>query len=120
MKLKRVQKFLLFEAYRRNQIPDTHEQAKPLGLRWLGLGTASAYREVLDAGLMTWAASVPQKRCMGWLRLTEKGIEVFKDHEAEFKEIMDRMNNSGYQKTLHAQYHMAGGIVTKGGGEYGF
>ena len=109
----------MFEAFRRNQMADSHEQTKPLHLRWLGLGTLSVYRTAFDAGLMEWAASVPAPRCMGWVKLTTKGTEVLKEHEAEFKEIFDRMMNIGYGKTILANYTLAGGLVC-GRGDRGF
>lgn len=112
MKVKISIKRLLFEAYRRNKMSDLHEQSKPLKLRWLGLGTYSAYRPVLDAELMNWHdGRKPPKRCMGWLILTPKGIALFKQLEKEFEAHYHKMVNSGYySNSLRANYTLAGGI----------
>lgn len=112
MKINKSQKRLLFEAFRRNEMNDSHEQTKPLNERWLGLGTKAAYRPVLDAGLMTWHNDrEPFKRCMGWLVLTEKGIEVLNYYSPEFKEVLEEMNKVGYQKSYLANYTLAGGFT---------
>jgi len=42
---------------------------------WTGLGSASAYAPVVNAGLMTVATS-PNPRYSTWWRLTEKGAKV--------------------------------------------
>lgn len=79
-------KGLLFEAYRRNNMADHFEKTKRLSQRWLGLGTAAAYRPVIQAGLMRfYNGRTPPPRCMGWLCLTEQGIKKMQEHEEEFK-----------------------------------
>ncbi len=104
--------FLLFEAYRRNQMADDHEKSKPLAQRWLGLGTVSAYRPALDSGLMTFHnGKRPPSRCMRWLVLTDYGIAEMKKRESEFKSILTKMKNAGYDKTLHSQYMLVGGLT---------
>jgi hypothetical protein len=106
-------KSLLFEAYRRNEMTlDDHEKSKPLSERWLGLGTAAAYRPVLDAGLMRFFdGEIPYKRSMGWLCLTELGIEEMQKHEIEFKMSC---RNSIYNHYSYG-YMMANGMTsTKG------
>lgn len=93
MRMTQRMKALLFEAYRRNEMClDTHEHSKPMTQRWLGLGTEAAYRPVLDAGLMRFHdGRTPPKRCMGWLCLTEEGVEILKAHEAEFQEKLEQL-----------------------------
>src|SRR5512133_941492 len=108
-KITKRQTALLFEAYRRNDMiesgHDAVEQRKPLVGRWLGLGTEPAYRPVLDAGLMTWACGVPAKRCMGWLKLTDKGAATMKEREQDFRETMNQLKgNPRYTKSAHANY----------------
>ena len=104
----------LFEAYRRNQMADAHEAAKPLVRRWLGLGSESAYRAALQAGMMRWVHDEPPpKRCMGWLCLTQAGIEAMRAHEAEFAETLARMNAHGYQHTYEAHYVLMGGLSSR-------
>jgi len=113
MKLKSAEKQLLFEAYRRNEMADSHERSKPLSQRWLGLGTEAAYREALDAGLMTWANSVPAHRCMGWLVLTKKGIQAMQKCASEFEQAMQRMIEGGYKRSILSHYMLAGGLQTR-------
>jgi hypothetical protein len=105
-------KRLLFEAYRRNKMEELHERSKPLEQRWLGLGTKSAYKSVLDAGLMTWFnGRTPPIRCMGWLVLTPKGIVLFKQLEKEFEAHYKRMVDSGYySNSIRANFTLAGGM----------
>ena len=64
------QRDLMLEAIRR--LEQFHPNEDPLAA-WSGLGTRTDYKPALDAGLMEWA-SAPAPRCMGWLRLTEKGL----------------------------------------------
>jgi len=105
---------LLFEAYRRNRRADDTENRKPLEQRWLGLGSKSAYRPVLEAGLMRFHdGKNPPPRCMGWLVLTPKGVTAMKALEAEFAEVMDRLEaNPEYQRSIRANYMMAGGVLS--------
>lgn len=114
MKISSRARALLFEAYRRNNMADPHEQSKPLSQRWLGLGTRSAYKAALDGGYMRWHdGRQPADRCMGWLVLTDKGIKALEELSAEFKEDLDRLNRStSYQKSVVSQYTLAGGIVS--------
>jgi hypothetical protein len=98
---------LLFEAYRRNEMTlDQVERSKPLSERWLGLGTAAAYRPVLDAGLMRFFdGKTPPVRCMGWLCLTELGIQKMKEYEGEFKGSIPAYTHYSWT------YMMANGIT---------
>jgi hypothetical protein len=82
-------KDLLFEAYRRNEMRDSVEDSYPLRDRWLGLGTAAAYRPVIEAGLMKFILELtPPRGCMGWLTLTETGEALFHELEPELAERM--------------------------------
>ena len=107
-------KGLLFEAYRRNDIADTHEKSKPLSQRWLGLGTEAAYRPAIQAGLMQWHdGRTPPPRCSGWLVLTEAGITAMTDHAEEFSRCLSRLKqDSDYQRSYRASFMLAGGIST--------
>jgi len=107
---------LLFEAYRRNDMArfDKSEQAKPLHRRWLGLGTAAAYRSVIQAGLMTFHnGNIPHKRCMGWLCLTDKGIIAMKTLAAKFRfqEQIDLKSKYDYKKSIEFNYMLFGGLT---------
>ena len=101
-------KGLLFEAHRRN---DMLEQIKPIGKRWLGLGTEAAYRPAIAAGLMVFHdGQNPPPRCKGWLTLTPKGVKALKGLEPEFTERLDAWKRGGYERTLAAQYSLMGGL----------
>jgi len=114
MKLSTTQKKLLFEAYRRNNIEHSTEQGRPIEERWLGLGTDAAYRQMIDSGLMQFHNNhIPPTRCMGWLVLTNLGIKAIKEYESEFKEILDGMKRSGYDRSILANFQLAGGITKK-------
>jgi hypothetical protein len=106
-------KFLLFEAYRRNEMRDSHENSKPLNKRWLGLGTAAAYKPALEAGLMTFHnGRTPPPRCMGWLTLTDAGIEEMKKSQREFSAVMqDLHKKTKYDESYQAHYVLAGGFT---------
>jgi len=106
---------LLFEAYRRNRMADDVENRKPLEQRWLGLGSKSAYRPVLEAGLMRFHdGENPPPRCMGWLVLTPEGVAAMKGLEDEFAEAMDRLEaDPAYQRSIRANYLLAGGILSR-------
>jgi hypothetical protein len=86
---------LLFEAYRRHEMTlSSFDLAKPLGQRWLGLGTLAAYRPIIDAGLMTWHdGRTPPPRCMGWLVLTPNGIAAMEEHKEEFAKALERIRS---------------------------
>lgn len=75
---------LFLDVYRRNEIISRKGSNQPLEKRWLGLGTRTTYKSALDAGLMKFESDYPP-RCMGWLRLTEKGIALFRELEPELK-----------------------------------
>lgn len=101
----------LFEAYRRNEMADNHEKHKPLIDRWLGLGTATAYKTTIDAGLMRWwNGKEPTPRAMGWLCLTEPGIAELERLTPEFKAELKRMKDAGYDRSLQSQFMLAGGL----------
>jgi len=107
---------LLLEAYRRQEIfernNDRHELMKPLGDRWLGLGTQSAYQLGFDAGLFRWIASIPQKRCMGWVALTPKGVEAFNELLPELKAEFQQRTRPGYITSILGNYQLSGGLRT--------
>lgn len=110
--MKAAIKRLLFEAYRRLQMQDSCEQAKPLLKKWVGLGTEAAYRPALNEGLFRFHDDrKPYKRCMGWLCLTEKGAALLQENEAEFKRLLEGMKASGYDNSIIANYTLAGGIT---------
>ena len=106
-------KSLLFEAYRRNDMIGAAR--RPLSTRWLGLGTAAAYRPVLNAALMRFHdGETPPRGCMGWLCLTEAGIAEMDKHEEEFRGILDRLKSSDdYRHSLVANYTLAGGFSAR-------
>ena len=60
----------LQEAIRR--LDQFHPNEDPLKA-WSGLGFKTEYQAALNAGLMEWVYT-PHPRCMGWLRLTSKGL----------------------------------------------
>lgn len=112
-------KCLLFEAYRRNDMADEHERSKPLLKRWLGLGTEAAYREALESGLMRFHDDQkPPPRCMGWLCLTETGIDALLDNAPQFAAVLEQMKRDqgqngkrAYANSYRANYMLAGGIT---------
>jgi len=107
MKLTSKQKRLLLEAFRRNSMKHSYELSKPILCRWLGLGTEAAYRPVLQAGLMRWwDGRKPAKRCMGWLCLTEKGLEVLFDSYPEFQRDLEYRSKKPFDN-----YVLANGVV---------
>lgn len=70
---------LLLEAYRRYLTSDNHEKSKMLTNRWLGLGTEAAYRPLIEMGLARFHDDrTPPKRCMGWICLTESGVDAYR------------------------------------------
>lgn len=73
-KLTAQQRRLLTEALRRWQ-QFNHTGGNTLTTAWTGLGYASDYKPVVDAGLMEFIGKY-EKRCMGWLRLTEAGAAI--------------------------------------------
>lgn len=103
---------LLFEAYRRNAMADSHERSKSLRHRWLGLGTEAAYRPVLEAGLMVFEdGKVPPPRCMGWLCLTEDGIKAMIARLPRFRPVLAEMLQSEpYRRSFRANFMLAGGL----------
>ena len=103
---------LLGEAYRRLDMADSHERSKPLIDRWVGLGTETIYRPVLEAGLMHWHdGQTPPKRCMGWLCLTQDGITLMWDRRHKLKGGLKLLkSNTGYNSSLVANYQLAGGL----------
>ncbi len=70
------QRELLTEALRRWQnFGPPHTGGDTLTTAWTGLGYASQYKPVVDAGLMEFIGKY-EKRCLGWLRLTEAGAAI--------------------------------------------
>ena len=113
MKLSKRIKSLLFEAFRRNDIADARERSKPLGLRWLGLGTASAYKTISDAGLMVFHdGRTPPAGCMGWLVLTPAGERAFNEYAGEFSVVLTRLKKeTRYNESYASQFQLIGGIT---------
>lgn len=105
---------LLFEAYRRNDMADEVERSKPLTQRWLGLGTAAAYAPAIRAGLMVFHdGRTPPARCMGWLRLTQAGIEAMEARREGFESRLRNMKtDQAYTSSYHSRFVLAGGITT--------
>ena len=112
MKLTKRQTGLLFEAYRRNDMADSHERSKPLRNRWLGLGTEAIYRPVIDGGLMVFHdGRIPPAKYMGWLCLTPRGVDAFLGAADEFaKKLAELKQNTDYQQSYTAHYSLAGGL----------
>jgi len=104
---------LLFEAHRRNDMADSREKAKPLGHRWLGLGTAAAYRPALETGLMVFCDGMaPLPRCMGWLTLTPAGIAAMQEMEEDFAQALAVLKKDrGYASSYASMYQVAGGFA---------
>ena len=110
----KMTKSLLFEAYRRNEMANDHERAKPITQRWLGLGTAAAYRNVLKGGLMVFHdGRTPPPRCMGWLCLTDVGLDTMRTMESEFSHCLADMRKAGYKSSLRANFMLAGGFSSR-------
>lgn len=72
----------MLEAYRRWICIGFQSAEKPLTELWLGLGTESVYRPAIKAGLLEWIDGPPQKRILGWVKLTCKGQEVIRQFAA--------------------------------------
>ena len=104
---------LLFEAYRRNQMLDPHKNAQPILDRWLGLGTYSAYKPALDAGMMVFCHRKPQPRCAGWLHLTALGEKTMNEHATEFKDVLAILEENGYNNSVRANFMLAGELYTE-------
>ena len=107
-------KRLLFEAYRRNDMGDSHEKSKDLKNRWLGLGTEAAYRAGIEAGYFIFHdGRTPPRGCMGWLVLTDEGIKAMNSLEDEFRTRLDAMKEAGYGESRFANYQLMGGLVRR-------
>ena len=63
---------LLVEALRRY---GRFGEGKSLTEAWTGLGSKTTYKPVLDKGYMEFIHEY-HPRCIGWLRLTEKGARI--------------------------------------------
>jgi len=112
--MKKHVKRLLFEAYRRSEMVDSHENREDLKNRWLGLGTEAAYRPGIEAGYFVFHdGRTPPRACMGWLVLTDKGIKAMTQLKNEFKMHLKEMKKAGYDKTLRANYSLAGGFARR-------
>ena len=107
-------KRLLFEAYRRNDMGDSHEKSRDLKSRWLGLGTEAAYRPGIEAGYFVFHdRQTPPRGCMDWLVLTDEGIKAMNSLEDEFCTRLDAMKEAGYGKSLLANYQLIGGLTRR-------
>jgi hypothetical protein len=106
-------KRLLFEAYRRSEMGDAQERSKPIGKRWVGLGTVAAYRPGIAAGLFMFVNdSPPSPRCMNWLVLTEKGVTALIDNIEEFVDELRRLRTDpAYNRSMQSHYSLAGGLI---------
>ena len=69
------QEQLLMEAARRWIIIDDTHRAKGIRWAWTGLGSATYYKPVVDAGLME-IATRPNPGHLTWWRLTDKGAAI--------------------------------------------
>jgi len=72
MKLGAAQEGLLLEALRRYV---TFHQGELLTEAWTGLGSYSAYKSVVDSGLMTYVHK-PRPGTTQWWKLTPTGAEI--------------------------------------------
>ena len=72
--LSKNQRILLLEAARRYI---RFHMGEPITQAWTGLGSASAYKPVHDAGYMEPATGL-NPRAATWWRLTEKGAAIVK------------------------------------------
>jgi len=98
---------LLAEAHRRNRFADSHERRKPILDRWLGLGTAAAYRPATEAGLMVFHnGRTPGRGIMGWLTLTSAGVAAMLELADQFAWPVDREPS-----TVADCYMLAGGLA---------
>jgi hypothetical protein len=103
---------LLFEAYRRNEMClNDQDRERPFTERWLGLGTEPVYRPVIKAGLMKFVNGSPPSRCMGWLVLTEKGVNVMQEC-AEYYNFAKKLEERRNRKDVLDSYNLAGGLTT--------
>jgi hypothetical protein len=105
--------YLLFEAYRRNDLINRQLGEKtPLESRWLGLGTEAAYRPIIEAGLMTWVSGQPTApRQARWLKLTAAGVEAFAAYEKELSEALAELKRSeAYQREYSSRFQLAGAL----------
>jgi len=73
-KLPAKQAWCLNEAIRRYNL--FHKGDNPLKA-WTGLGYKTDYKPVVDAGLMEFDGDY-YPRCIGWLVLTQKGLDIVK------------------------------------------
>ena len=78
MKVTKRQHMLLNEAARRwlmgMPVKGRDYTGKSLIEAWTGLGSATDYKPVLDAGLMVYVSG-PNRGFMAWFKLTEAGAE---------------------------------------------
>ena len=67
------QKALLREALRRWEMHNVGRRDRVITEAWTGLGSATQYAPVVNAGLMECATQL-NPNCITWWRLTEKGV----------------------------------------------
>jgi hypothetical protein len=64
----------LIEGYRRWILFNKDKPAKDV---WAGLGTSSQYNPAIKDGYMKWVEFLPpMKRQVGWLKLTDSGVDI--------------------------------------------
>ena len=90
-----AQWFKMMEALRRYIRFSMRGDGEDLRTRWTGLGYASEYAPVVNAGWMEWVSgSPPAKRCMQWLRLTEEGAKIIQNWiDAGYTELSTDKNH---------------------------
>jgi len=112
MNQKTLRGFML-EAHRRIEIGDDAERGLPLTRKWVGLGTAAAYKPMVEAGYMTFHdGKIPPPRCMGWLVFTETGA-------AKYQELLPDLQRAyaEFQKAIKGgngylwEYSLFGGLA---------
>lgn len=67
-----------FEEARRRWESFGSRDGKTLATAWLGLGTPSQYRRIVDAGLMQPLGGKVSPRVLNWWLLTPAGVEEYR------------------------------------------
>ena len=53
-----------------------HDYSNDIEKAWTGLGFKTEYKQACNNGYMEPVHSMPRNRCMGWWKLTEKGVKI--------------------------------------------